>query len=77
MKDIIITHNRIKKELFALLVCFTVGILANIGAIIYYKTGFAEVFTSLPYVLVFSIALYALWSIARCIIILTRRIRKK
>jgi hypothetical protein len=77
MKDIIITQNRIKKELTVLLVCLIVGVLANIGAIIYYKTSFAEVFTSLHYVFIFAIALYALWSFIRCISIPINRILKK
>lgn len=67
MKDIIITQKRIKKEITALLVCLLVGILANVGAIIWYKTSFSEIITSLHYVLFFSFALYLLWCFIRIV----------
>ena len=77
MKDIIITQKRIKKELTAFLVCLLLGILANTGAIIWYKTSFSEIVTSLHYVLAFAVAMYLLWSIIRIVAILIRNLLKK
>jgi len=58
MKEIVISVKRIKTELFSLLVCFLIGFVANIGAVIYYKTPASEIITSLPYVLVFMVVIY-------------------
>lgn len=77
MKDIIITQKRIKKELRTLLVCFVLAIVTNVGAIIYYKTSFFEIITSLLYVLVFAIAIYLLWSFIRIVAILISSLLKK
>lgn len=63
MNDILITSKRIKKELITLLVCFIIGVIANIGAIIYYKSEAVEILTSLPYVLVFTGFIYLVWSL--------------
>jgi len=65
MKDILITGVRAKKELITLLVCFLIGFVANIGAIIFYKTVYTEVISSLGYILVFTFALYFIWSMLR------------
>jgi glucan phosphoethanolaminetransferase (alkaline phosphatase superfamily) len=67
MKDINISAKRIKTEMFTLLVCFFIGFAANIGAVIYYKSAVIEIITSLPYVLVFMVAIYCLWSFLRLI----------
>jgi hypothetical protein len=65
MKDILITGVRVKKELITLLVCFLIGFVANIGAIIFYKTVYTEVISSLGYILVFTFVLYFIWSLLR------------
>lgn len=65
MKDIIITGVRVKKELITLLVCFLIGFVANIGAIIYYKTAMTEIITSIGYVMVSAFVLYFIWSLLR------------
>jgi len=67
MKDILISATRLKKELITLLICFLIGFVANIGSIIYYKSDATEIITSLPYVLVFMLAIYFLWSLLRMI----------
>jgi hypothetical protein len=77
MKDIIITQKRIKKEITTFLVCLLVGILANVGAIICYKTSFSELFTSLHYIVAFSVALYLLWSFIRIVAVLVSSFLKK
>lgn len=77
MKDIVITPAQIKNELIALLISFIVGFLANVGAIIYYKSDFAEVFTSLPYVLVFALVIYLLRSVIKIMLYSINRILSK
>lgn len=70
MKDIIIAGVRVKKELITLLVCFLIGFVANIGAIIYYKTAMTEIVTSIGYVMVSAFVLYFIWSLIRILIAL-------
>lgn len=65
MKDTIITARRKKKELLTLIACFLIGTLANLYAIITYKTPLSEMLTSFFYVLVFSCVLYVFWTILR------------
>jgi len=65
MNDITITPRRILRELITFLVCFVVGFLVNLAAIIIYKSNFSELFSSLHYVLIFSIVIYLIWSLMR------------
>lgn len=65
MNDITITPRRILRELIIFLVCFVIGFLVNLAAIIIYKSNFSELYTSLHYVLIFSFVLYILWSFLR------------
>lgn len=65
MKDTLITARRKKTELLTLLVCFVIGNLANLYAIVSYETPFSEMLTSIFYVLVFSWVLYVFWTILR------------
>jgi len=67
MNDIIISARRIVRELITFLVCFVIGFLLNLLAIIIYKSKFSELFTSLHYVLAFSVILYIIWSFLRLI----------
>ncbi len=67
MKDLVIPKERIRNELITLIVCFAIGFVANVGAIVFYKTNFNELFTSLHYVLLFSLVIYLLWSLLRLI----------
>lgn len=65
MKNTIITAHRKKMELLTLLACFIIGNLANLYAIISYKTPRSEMLTSIFYVLVFSCVLYVFWTVLR------------
>lgn len=76
MNDISISSKRIKIELITLLVCFIIGFLANIGAIIYYKSVAIEMLTSLPYVLAFTGFIYLAWSLLRIIKLLLFKTKK-
>ncbi|MDR2627817.1 MAG: hypothetical protein LBC40_07265 [Dysgonamonadaceae bacterium] len=65
MKDLIITVKRQKTEWLTLLACFIIANLLNVYAIISYKTCLSELFWSLGYVVVCTIALYVLWTVLR------------
>jgi hypothetical protein len=77
MKDIIISAKRIKIELYTLSICFFVSFISNIGAIVYYKSPFKETFTSILYVVIFTIFIYVLWSSIRLIKVLFYKVLKK
>jgi hypothetical protein len=68
MKDIVITPLRIKNELITLLAIFFIGVVINMLAIIIYKGRWNEMFTSLPYVLLFTLVVYLLWLLVRIIV---------
>jgi hypothetical protein len=68
MKEIVITPLRIKKEGLTLMAIFIIGLIVNAIAIIIYKGKWGEMFTSLPYVLLFTLVLYLLWSLVRIIV---------
>jgi ABC-type protease/lipase transport system fused ATPase/permease subunit len=77
MKDITITGKRVRYELTSLLVCFIISFILNIGAIIFYKSPWTEIFTSIFYVISFAIALYVAWIIIRLIVCGIKKIRRK
>jgi hypothetical protein len=77
MKEIIITAARIKIELRTLLICFSIGFIANIGAIIFYKTVWTEILTSIPYIFIFTLVLYGLYTIIRIILFLVKKALSK
>jgi hypothetical protein len=77
MKDIIIKSNKIKSELITLLICFIISFISNIGAIFFYESPIEEVFTSLFYVILFTLFLYTIWSVINLIITTSLRIIKK
>lgn len=74
MKDIIITPEKIKKELFVLFVCFLIASLVNIGSIIAFKTPWYEVFTQIGYVIVITLVLYLLVIFIRVVIFTIRQL---
>ena len=60
MKDIILTSRRQKRELCYLLAAFVLANVCNLIAIIQYAAPITELFTSIFYVICFTIAVYAL-----------------
>ncbi len=77
MKDTIITAKQKRKEVITWLVCFLVANLINLYAIIAYNnTSFSELFTSLGYVFVASLAIYFLWTIIRILFYALRKVVK-
>jgi len=77
IKDITITAKQIKGELILFLVCFLIGFVINFIAIIWYGSNWSELFTSLHYVIVFGLFLYAIWSGIRFLLLLLKRIFQK
>ncbi|MDZ7264201.1 MAG: hypothetical protein ONB16_06420 [candidate division KSB1 bacterium] len=72
MKDIVITRNRIKKEVFSLAVMFLIALCLNIFAIIAYDTNWSELITELPFVVVIALVLYLCYTMVRIIIVLIK-----
>lgn len=77
MKDIILTSKRQKCELWYLLGAFVVANLCNVGAIIAYEAPVTELFTSVFYVLCFTVFLYAVSVVARLLWAGTKQLFKK
>jgi len=73
MKDITISAKQIRQEILSLSVCFFIGFLINGIAIISYGTSWSELFTSLPYVILFAIFIYAIWSGIRLVYFLLKK----
>jgi cytochrome b len=67
MRDTSITVKRKKIEIITLIICLVVANLANLYAIVCYKTSFSELFTSLGYVVVATVVLYVIWTAIRLI----------
>ena len=65
MKDTILTAGRKKTELIRLFLCFIIANLVNLYSIFTYNTPLTEMITSFFYVLIFSVALYIIWSLFR------------
>ena len=74
MRDFTIHGKRVIREVITFLVCFVITFLLNILAIIIYKAHFVELFSSLHYVLVFSLALYFAWCIIRLLLVALKQI---
>lgn len=65
MKNVVIKASQIRVEIMTWIVCFFISFLSNVGAIIYYKSPWLELLSSLHYVLFFSLFLYVVWSFVR------------
>ena len=65
MKDTIITARRKRIEVITFLICFILANLANLYAVIAYKTPAIELLTSLGYVLALALFFYIVWCLVR------------
>lgn len=74
MKDIVVTHKRLKKERYIFLTCFSIAFMINMYSIIKFKTSMYELFTQIGYVLVIAIAIYIIVLIVRAILILIKNL---
>lgn len=77
MNDIIISAKRLKTEGYTLFVCFLISFLSNIGAILYYQSPFSEIITSMGYIILFALFIYAVWSSIRGLKMVVLSILKK
>lgn len=78
MKDTILTARRKKTELITLSLCFIIANLVNLYSIFTYNTPLTEMITSFFYVLIFSVALYIIWSLLRILFYgITALLKKK
>ena len=77
MNDILITSKQLKRELYTLLACFLIAFACNIGAIIYYQSPATELYSSLHYVVLFSLFLYVIWAILRLVAGLIGRLLRR
>lgn len=73
MKDIVISAQKVKRELYILLGCFIFAFLLNITAIIIYKTSWIEIFTQIGYVIVIAVGLYLFIALIRFLIYLIKK----
>lgn len=67
MKDIIITGKRIRREILITLIIFLFAILLNVYAIISYETGWSELISEIPFILLISVVIYVFLSLVRII----------
>jgi len=79
MRDMVISGKRLKMELITLAICFFIGFLANIGAILFYDGKAFEVLSSLHYVLIFTFVIYIIWTVFRIVFFAASKliVRKK
>ncbi len=77
MKDIIITRQRQRTELFTLLVCFVIAFGLNVYAIVKYDGKWNELFWSLGFVVATTVLLYAVWTLLRLLYHGCRKLIKK
>lgn len=73
MKDITISAKAMRQEFINLLVCFSIGVVINVIAIFSYGTTWSELFSSLHYVILFAIFIYAIWSGIRLVYFLLKK----
>lgn len=65
MKDTIITAKQKKREIYFFLGAIGIMFCVNIYSIIRYNTPWKELWTQLPWVLIWACVLWALWLILR------------
>ena len=58
MQDIIITGQRVHKEIRIFLYCLSLMFILNVFSIFWYKTNWFELLSELPFVIILSIAFY-------------------
>lgn len=68
MKDFVVTARRQKTEICSLVVCFIIAFLLNVYAIIAYDGKWSELYSTIFYLLIFTVALYVAWTVIRLVI---------
>ncbi len=77
MRDIIITQKRIRIELLIAALCFAIAFIANVVAVIIYKSPLTEIYSSIIYVFTTALVLYVISVIVRAIIALIGNLMRK
>lgn len=67
MKDTIITARQKKREILTYFVCLLLAFALNVYAIARYGTPWSELWTQLPWVVVWGTGLWLLWVVLRWI----------
>jgi hypothetical protein len=73
MKDLRITAKRQKTELKFFLFCFITAFVLNLASILIYKTNWIELISSIGYVMVLAVILYAISVFLRLIWVVIRK----
>lgn len=74
MKEIVITKQRLRRELSFLLMSFLFAFLLNVFAVFVYNTPWIEIFTQIGYVLAITVVAYFLVAIIRGILLLLKKL---
>ena len=74
LKGLYISPKRLKKEIAIFAICFIIGFILNIYAIIRFQTSWHEIFSQLGYVLLITISLYFIVFFIRLILFLIRKL---
>ncbi len=78
VKDTVITASEKRREILLALGCFIAAFLVNVYAIIRFGTPWTEMFTQIGYVIVLSVAIYAIvWAVRLCIMFLKSVFRSR
>jgi len=67
MKDTIITARQKKREILTYVVCLLLAFALNVFAIVRYGTSWSELWTQLPWVVLWGTSLWLLWVVLRWI----------
>ena len=73
MKDTLITARRKRQEILCFGICFAAAVLINLGAILYFRTPWYELFTQIGYTLLIAVVLYIVVFLLRLVIHLFRK----
>jgi hypothetical protein len=76
MKEIIISPERLRKELYFLLASFGIALLLNVYSIIKYQTNWVEIITQIGYVFLLSLLFYLILLLVRGSIVCVKSIVK-
>lgn len=77
MKEIVLTPRFFRREALFLLGCFVFGVLFDLFAIVKYGRPFVELFQTIGYELVITLAAYLALAVFRLLIFAIRRLFKR
>jgi len=77
MKDIVISARRIRRELLIFAVCILAALAINAGSILWYKTEWKEMFTTLHITLAVAAVIFVLLLLVRLLVFGCVRVFKR